>query len=102
MSVGDLNETAKQRGMQSEYEVVKTAIDTYNTQDVTVGEASAIGAATAAAKISGGGTSGFQKYLKRSTKYYYTWTATDASDLKVGDAATANMVYDGETWGTAW
>ncbi len=78
MSVGDINDTAKARGMASELEIVQTAIDTYNTQDVTVDNATAIVARTTAAVIASGDATvdaPFVKYLKRDTKYTYTWGA---------------------------
>ena len=77
--VGDLNDTAKTRGVQSELEIVQTAIDTYNTQDVTVDGAPAIGARAAAAVItSADADAPFAKYLKRDTKYTFTWGADGA------------------------
>jgi prepilin-type N-terminal cleavage/methylation domain-containing protein len=83
MSVGDINATAKERGMNSELEIVQTAIDTYNTQDVTVDGADAIGARAAAAVItSADADAPFAKYLKRDTKYSYTWSA-GGEDLAV-------------------
>ena len=83
MSVGDLNDTAKERGMESELEIVQTAIDTYNTQDVTVDGAAAIGARGTAAQIVAADTDApFKKYLKRDTKYSFTW-ADDGETLAV-------------------
>ena len=87
MSVGDINTTAKARGMASEMEIVQTAIDTYNTQDVTVDGATAITARATAAQItSSDADAPFVKYLKRDTKYYYTW---DASGDTLAVAETA-------------
>ena len=76
MSVGNLNDTAKARALASELEVVQTAIDTYNTQDVTVDGSAAITARATAAVIGTADTDApFAKYLKRATKYSYTWAA---------------------------
>jgi|YNPBryantNP2012_1023418.scaffolds.fasta_scaffold165940_1 prepilin-type N-terminal cleavage/methylation domain-containing protein len=76
MSVGGLNQTAKSRGMNSEKEIVQTAIDTYNTQDVTVEGSATIPARATAATIGTADTDApFAKYLKRATKYKYTWAA---------------------------
>ncbi|MCD6518828.1 MAG: type II secretion system protein [Anaerolineae bacterium] len=85
MSVGGLTDTAKERGMRSELEVVQTAIDTYNTQDVIVDGATAITANTTWTQIDPSSSSiPFAKYLKRTTKYYYIWGAGGAN-LTVGD-----------------
>lgn len=85
MSVGGLNQTAKKRGALSEKEVVQTAIDTYNTQDVTVEGATAISARSTAAQVKATDTDApFAKYLKRTTKYYYKWDA-GGENLKVYD-----------------
>jgi len=101
MSVGDLNETALKRGLQSEWSVVQTAIDAYNTQDVTVGtEAAITDSGTDYATIAAA-SSGFQKYLKRNTKYFYLWDA-DGEGLIVRDKAAATdytFDYNGTTFG---
>jgi prepilin-type N-terminal cleavage/methylation domain-containing protein len=76
MSVGNLTTTATTRAKDSELDIVQTAIDTYNTQDVTVELAAAIGARAAAAVItSADADAPFAKYLKRDTKYSFTWGA---------------------------
>ena len=76
MSVGNLNATAKTRGMESEEQIVQTAIDTYNTQDVTVGGATALSARAVAAVIAPADADApFAKYLKTTTKYKYVWAA---------------------------
>jgi prepilin-type N-terminal cleavage/methylation domain-containing protein len=80
MSVGNLNTTAKTRAMASEKEVVQTVIDTYNTQDVTVDGSAALSARATAATIGTADTDApFSKYLKRATKYKYTWAAGGAT-----------------------
>ena len=75
MSVGTLTDTAKTTGLDAEKEIVETAIDTYNTQDVAVNSAAAIAASTAAWQQVGPSTTAFGTYLKRTTKYYYQWEA---------------------------
>ena len=76
MSVGNLQATALQRGHDAETQTVQTAIDTYNTQDVTVDGGAAIGARAVAAVIASGDLDApFTKYLKTTTKYEYTWIA---------------------------
>ena len=77
MSVGDLTDTAQTRGMASEKEVVQASIDTYNTQDVTVLGATAIVTRSTAAQILITDTTNapFVKYLRRDSKYSYTWDA---------------------------
>jgi len=93
MSVGGLTDTAKERGMRSELEVVQTAIDTYNTQDVIVDGATAITANTTWTQIDPSSSSiPFAKYLERTTKYYYIWGA-EGANLTVGDAASPTVTY---------
>ncbi|MCG2769100.1 MAG: prepilin-type N-terminal cleavage/methylation domain-containing protein [Anaerolineae bacterium] len=74
MSVGGLMGTARTRGLDSEKEIVSTAIDTYNTQDVAVSLSATI-APQATLVVVGPATTGFGTYLKRTTKYYYQWEA---------------------------
>lgn len=98
MSVGGLTDTAKERGMRSELDIVQTAIDTYNTQDVLVGSGAPIqGVITAAQRIEAGDT-GFQQYLRRDTKYFFGYLDggesllvcdTDQEPLQMLDAAGA-------------
>ena len=99
MSVGDLTDTAKRRGMQSEHSTVQTAIDTYLTQDVIV-DGTTIVSATQASYVQPAGDTSFTKYLKRPTKYWFTWTNLGyvTNTLTVGDAATPSLTYDGSNW----
>jgi prepilin-type N-terminal cleavage/methylation domain-containing protein len=99
MSVGGLTETAKQRGMRSELDIVQTAIDTYNTQDVLVGPggteiaARPVSAVVEAAAVD---ANDFAKYLRRNTKYFFIWTA-DGENLTVCDGiATRTVAGDPE------
>lgn len=77
MSVGDLTDTAQTRGMASEKEVVQASIDTYNTQDVTVlGTADIVTRSTASQILITDTTNvPFAKYLRRDSKYSFTWDA---------------------------
>jgi prepilin-type N-terminal cleavage/methylation domain-containing protein len=80
MSVGNLTTTAKTTGKAAEMSIVQTAIDTYNTQDVAVNNASAIVARGTAAVINTSDSDApFAKYLQRSTKYTYSWGAGGAT-----------------------
>ena len=74
MSVGGLVGTARTTGMASEKEIVETAMDTYNTQNVAVLLDDII-PAQGTFTIIYPATTGFQQYLKRTTKYYYQWNA---------------------------
>jgi prepilin-type N-terminal cleavage/methylation domain-containing protein len=105
MSVGNLTETAKDRGVASELQIVQTAIDTYNTQDVAVGPGPTIPERTAdnAAIISvpgdwdadgdkvvdEGAAAPFAKYLRRDTKYNFSWGA-GGEDLTSPDLPAAD------------
>ena len=76
MSVGGLVGTARTTGLDAEKEIVQTAIDTYNTQDVAVdpGSNPALSAQSTWIQCTPS-TTGFGQYLKRTTKYYYKWDA---------------------------
>jgi len=76
MSVGGLTDSATKRAKDAELQVVQTAIDTYNTQDVAVDGDPAIVARGTAAQIKSTDTDApFNVYLKRDTKYLYSWAA---------------------------
>ena len=82
MSVGDLTETARERGLESEEKIVQTAIDAYTTQDVMVEAATAITAQGSYAQVPDGDGSlapYFNRYLQQATNYYYTWEANGAN-----------------------
>lgn len=101
MSVGGLTDTATKRSMTSEYGTVQTAIDTYHTQDVVVEGEDSIPDQSEEIQIQGGDTvtDTFGQYLKRDTKYYYTW-ADDGGELEVYENATEDdgWKWDGSTW----
>jgi prepilin-type N-terminal cleavage/methylation domain-containing protein len=79
MSVGNLSATATTTGRDTEKDIVQTAVDAYNTQDVAVQGAAAISARGAAAVIGAGDADApFAKYLNRATKYTYSWGAAGA------------------------
>lgn len=80
MSVGGLTDSATERAQTAELQTVQTAIDTYNTQDVAVDGADAIVARGTAAQITSTDTDApFNTYLRRDTKYSYTWDAGGAN-----------------------
>ncbi|MFH1927032.1 MAG: prepilin-type N-terminal cleavage/methylation domain-containing protein [Chloroflexota bacterium] len=77
MSVGGLVTRARTTGENSEKEIVQTAIDTYNTQDVGVDNDAAIEPRTTPAIVTSTADQSaeyFGKYLKRDTHYRYVWT----------------------------
>ena len=85
MSVGNLTETAIERGQDSEQEIVQLSIDTYNTMDVAVDASDVITQRTTAAVIElTDADAPFAKYLKRATKYTWKW-ATGGLTLTIGD-----------------
>jgi prepilin-type N-terminal cleavage/methylation domain-containing protein len=88
MSVGGLTDSAKARAVTAEYQIIQTAIDTYNTQDVAVDQtADTIPVQATAALIEAGDGSAapyFNKYLRRATKYSYGWDA-EGVDLCTDD-----------------
>ena len=102
MSVGGLNVTAKKRAMGGEYDIVLATIDTWLTQDVMVDESTAFTPTVGTPmQLDPDDTAcGFTKYLKRKSKYYYTWgglSATGSYTLTVQDA-NGTFSYDGTTW----
>jgi len=72
LSLGGLTDTTSETAKATEQDIVQTAIDTYNTQDVVIDKGNAITAQATGAKITSGGDS-FGKYLHRDTNYCYTW-----------------------------
>ena len=92
MSVGGITDTANDRAMSAELEVVQTAIDTYITLDGTSSSTAAITerASTAAAPIVSTDEAvdaPFYKYLNGDTKYSYYWDAWTGLD----DTCTASL-----------
>jgi len=87
MSVGGLVGTARTTGKNSEKEIVQTAIDTYNTQDVAVDGSAEIAARTSPATVTSTtdlDEEWFGKYLKRDTHYLYVWSA-GGTNLEVSE-----------------
>jgi len=76
MSVGDLTETAEERGRTSEFQIVQTAYDTYMTQDVLVSDAPLCTGTLQIIDLDNADCL-FCKYLRRGTKYPYRWDATN-------------------------
>lgn len=89
MSVGNLTAAAERRAVTSEHQIVLTAIDTYNTQDVAAEGADPIRErARAGADVVVAlpelpdpypGDAPFGQYLRRDTKYAYAWAAGGAN-----------------------
>jgi len=78
LSVGNLRRTAMERGMQSERETVETALNAYVTLAsplVNVPNQITLTKVTTA--------QAWGQYLKRDTKYYYTWTGVGTAGQKV-------------------
>ncbi len=101
MSIGNIRQTAQQRGLQSERQVVETAIDSYVTlqenlptvPDVTVGVV-----------ITATEDTGFGQYLRRDTKYYYMWsgvgTINQTITATVAEPITGTMCCVADGCGT--
>ncbi|MGI6380714.1 MAG: type II secretion system protein [Anaerolineae bacterium] len=82
LSLGGLTDSAADTAKATEVDIVQTAIDTYNMQDVVANQADAIAARETAAKIGSGGDS-FAKYLRSQTRYCYTWNEGGAELAQV-------------------
>lgn len=103
MSIGGLRQTAIKRGMQSEREVVETAINAWITLDdpdpTALADESLAPAPVTTADAWGG-------YLKKDSKYYYTWVGLGTADKQnviVWDdddaptvCCTASACFDGD------
>ena len=87
LSLGGLVSSATDTNMESEKNLVQTAIDVYTTQK-TLGDdccTNDIDAEADRVQVTAGGTS-FGQFLRRTTKYYYTWDAGGAN-LQVFESA---------------
>ena len=76
MYLTDMVVGARRRSLQSEQQVVQTAIDAYNTLDVAGHESTsipAVGTWTQLEADDGSSAPYFNKYLRRDTKFYYKW-----------------------------
>ena len=79
MNVGGLVYRTRTTGMDSELEIVETAFDIYNAQDRVVDPAGNPELIAQASWVQcAPSATGFGQYLKRTTKYYYQWTAAGA------------------------
>ncbi len=86
-NLADLLSGATTKSANSEKAVVQAAIDVYNTQDVAVDSEDAIEARAGAAVINTDDADApFGKYLRSTTKYWYTWDA-DGAGLTVSETA---------------
>lgn len=79
---------AEETAMKQEKDVILSAIDAYYTQDYKVKDLAHIPGAITFAKLAKQDaiTTVFTKYLRRDTKYYFSWN-TDGEDLMVCDGA---------------
>ncbi|MBM4466662.1 MAG: type II secretion system protein [Chloroflexi bacterium] len=77
--------------MKQEKDVVQNAIDSYYTQDIKVDlKATEIPASNTAAQLTfDANANAFTKYLRRNTKYFYSWN-TDGANLTVCPNATGD------------
>ena len=81
-----------ERAMATEKDRVQSAIDAYNTQDVTVDEAAHIPARNTPAVITlSDADAPFSKYLRRATRYLYSWDA-DGENLNIYSADSKVLV----------
>lgn len=75
LSVGNLRRTAMERGMQSERETVETALNAYVTlASPLVQVPDVITLTQVTPELDVGSATDIGTYLKRTTKYYYTWS----------------------------
>ena len=83
--------TTETTAMKQEKDVVQSAIDAYFTSDYKIADLAAIpgnsGTSWVTLAMDDGTTTVFTKYLRRNTKYYFSWTA-DGEDLSVCDGST--------------
>ena len=83
LSLGGITDRATTASAAAELDIVRTAIDTYNTQDVAIDETTnTIPAQAVAGTIAAGDGTGspyFDKYLRRGTRYCYTWATAGES-----------------------
>ena len=79
MTIGGLAGRARRAGMDAELEIVETAIDIYNAQDMVVDPVNNLElAAQSSWTQCTPSPTGFGQYLKRTTRYYYKWAASGA------------------------
>lgn len=81
--------------MKQEKDVVYNALDSFYTQDIKVDLlATTITAATNWVTLAKGddSTVAFTKYLRRDTKYYYSW-GTNGVNLRVSNGTPGTSIY---------
>lgn len=94
-SVGGIIDTAERRGISSEWEVLRSAIETYNTQNVAVDKDPAIGIRSNPDVVTATTGISFTAYLGRNTKNPAKWS-TGGISLTVGDTVVSpSITYDG-------
>jgi len=81
---------AETTAMKQEKDVILSAIDAYYTQDYMVDDLAQIpgnsGTSWVTLAMDDGTLNVFTKYLRRDTKYYFSWS-TDGEDLSVCDGS---------------
>jgi len=77
----NIPEAAEARAMLLEKDQIQDAIDIYNSQHVIAGSETRISAlsGTLAVRISPVAQPSFGRYVRRQTKYYYTWDENGAA-----------------------
>ena len=84
---------AEETAMKQERDVILSAIDAYYTQDYKVKDLAHIPAKSGTDWVTlamdDDTTEVFTKYLRRNTKYYFSWS-TDGEDLSVCDGSTGS------------
>ena len=86
---------AEETAMKQEKDVILSAIDAYYTQDYKVKDLAQIPGVITFAQLAKQDaiTTVFTKYLRRDTKYYFSWN-TDGEDLMVCDDAAGPLGTD--------
>jgi len=88
--------TTETTAMKQEKDVVQSAIDAYYTSDYKIADSPLIpansGTSWVTLAMDDGTTTVFTQYLRRNTKYYFSWSE-HGEDLSVCDAATSGTCY---------
>jgi len=94
LSLGSLVTGATTTSMQSERDQVRAAIDVYTTQKALGADCCTedISAQDTLVQVTTDGT--FGQFLRRTTKYYYTWTDDGASVSVCEDGTGANCLHE--------
>lgn len=90
LTVGRLRQTAMERSMGMEKEIVQRAIDSYNTVDIAGGAPAIPARAVAMPIIPGDADAPFTKYLDKRTRYAYSW-GEKGDNLNVSPSGSAEV-----------